>query len=301
MTASAVSSRHADTVRARVDGMLERLVAALPETEVVRASRYLILAGGQRWRGLLAVAAGRIYEPEPERFVLPLACAVEILHAASLVLDDLPSMDNAQTRRGKPCMHRVFPPWVVDMVPAFLVNLAYQVCADNPAPSSERCIQAIRLLGEMSACLARGQELDLALNTRTVPEPELLECYAHKSGALFAAALAGGGILCGAGPADTDALRAAGLRLGQAYQILDDLSELSDPANPGGQDAGKCTAVTLLGAEGARARADQLFTEADRGLDRFGPAAGLLHELLAQVRAILDKSAGPIRAIPGRR
>jgi geranylgeranyl pyrophosphate synthase len=275
-----------DALRDQVERSLELRFAGRPQTEVLRAARYATLPGGHRWRSLLAVAAGRIFQPGPEP-VLPLACALELLHAASLVLDDLPSMDNAQTRRGKPCLHLVFPPWVTDMVPAFLVNMAYHACADNPAAPEERRLRVILLLGEIGESLARGQERDLALARTAVSESALLDCYALKSGSLFAAALAGGGLLTGAGPADAAALRTAGLKLGQAYQYLDDLSDLSDPsdlATPAVPDAGKCTAVTLLGTSGARARAEALLSESLQALDRFGPAADSLRALIRRFR-----------------
>jgi geranylgeranyl diphosphate synthase type II len=206
---------------------------------------------------------------------LPFACGLELLHGASLALDDLPSMDNAPSRRGKPCYHLVFPPWVVALVPPYLVNMAYQMGSDSPLAEG-RGLEALRLLGAMAADLARGQELDLTLDAATATEAALLECYALKSGALFAAALAGGGLLGGAGAADTRALREAGLMLGQAFQILDDLSD--------GPQADRCTVVTRLGSGPARARADGLLEGVFGKLDRFGPAADELRGVIGQVR-----------------
>ncbi len=278
MTLSGTPSDNRAAIRDQVEQMLGQQFDRQPQTEVLRAARYLTLGRGHRWRSLLTVASSHIFQPRDSRIVLPLACALEILHAASLALDDLPSMDNAKTRRGKPCLHLVFPRWVTDMVPAFLVNMAYTVYADNPLASEERRIQGILLLGEMGAKLAQGQELDLALSGSRVSESALLECYALKSGALFAAALAGAGILCGGKATDVAALRESGLTLGQAYQFLDDLSESPD------QDAGKCTAVTLLGLAGARIRAQQLLADAVAPLSRFGPAAQPLCLLIQQLQ-----------------
>lgn len=263
-------------VRSRVERALETAFAVRPQTEILRAARYATQGGGHRWRGLMAVAAGLVFESDAETRVLPLAVALEMMHAASLVLDDLPSMDNAKTRRGKPCVHLVFPRWVVDMLPAFLVNLAYHVATDNsPLPADCR-IRSLLLLGEMGAGLAQGQELDLALIQAPVSESILLECYAHKSGSLFAAALSGGGLLCGAGPSDAAALRAAGLKLGQAYQILDDMAD-------GKEEFGKCTAYSVLGPVAARARAEQLLAEVSQLLVRFDFAATQLRGLLDQI------------------
>lgn len=265
-------------MRRRLEQALEDGFAARPPMEVLRAARHVVQGGGHRWRGLLAVAAGSIFRADAQTCALPLAVALELMHAASLTLDDLPSMDNAKTRRGQPCVHLDFPRWVVDLLPAFLVNWAYQVLADDSAAPETSRIRCLVLLGEMGADLARGQELDLALATAPVAESALLECYALKSGSLFAAALAGGGLLCGAGPADAQALREAGLKLGQAYQILDDLAD-------GHEEPGKCTALTVFGREGARIRAERLLAEAVRLLDRFGPAADRLRGMLGEIRA----------------
>jgi len=98
-------------VRRAVEDFLQEVFADVPATEVAEAARYAALGGGHRWRALVAVAAGKIFRDDALQLVLPAACGVELAHAASLVLDDLPSMDDACVRRGKPCTHRAFPAW----------------------------------------------------------------------------------------------------------------------------------------------------------------------------------------------
>lgn len=284
MNAPSPKSDGSADVRRHIEQVLEEAFAACPPTEVVRAARYATLGGGQRWRGRMAVAAGAIFRADADEIVLPLAAALELLQTASLTLDDLPSMDNAVTRRGRACVHLVFPDWVVDLLPAFLVNLAYHVVAGHAAVPEDGRIRALLLLGEMGTRLAHGQELDLALARASVSEAELLECYALKSGSLFAAALGGGALLCGAGEADVAALRAAGLKLGQAYQILDDVAD-GPEEDSAYKDAGRVTAYSLFGPAAARACAEKLLEEVLRMLDRLGPAAGRLRELLDQIRA----------------
>ena len=279
--ASASPDWSADVCR-RIEQSLESAFAACPPTEVVRAARYATLGGGHRWRGRMAVAAGAIFRAEAEAIVLPLAAALEMLQTASLVLDDLPSMDKAVTRRGRACVHLVFSDWAVDLLPAFLVNLAYRVVLEQPSAPEGCRIRALVLLGETGTRLAQGQELDLALARKSASEAELLDCYALKSGSLFAAALAGGAVLCGAGADDVAALRETGLKLGQAYQILDDVAD-GPEEDSAYKDAGRVTAYSLLGPAAARARAEKLLEEAARMLDRFGPAAGSLRELLGQI------------------
>ncbi len=270
-------------MRQHIEPALAAALAALPPTELLSAARYVVLGGGHRWRGLLAVAAGLIFDPGAEARALPLAAALELMHAASLVLDDLPSMDNALTRRGKACVHLVFPEWVVDMLPAYLVNRAYQLVAAAAGVPAECRIRTLQLMGEMGVCLARGQELDLALAQKSAAETELLECYALKSGALFAEALAGGALLCGAGEDKAAALQAAGVKLGQAYQILDDLAD-GPEADSEYRDAGRQTAYTLWGPAEARHRAAGLLEDVHQILGRFGSAAGRLREVLDEIR-----------------
>lgn len=275
-----------DATRSRIEKALETAYAARPATEVVRAARYVTLGGGHRWRSLMAVAAGMVFRKNAETCALPLAAALEMMHAASLVLDDLPSMDNAATRRGKACVHVVFPQWVVDLLPAYLVNLAYHVAAENPTVPAECLVRSLTLLGQMGEDLARGQELDLALAGRKATAEEWLECYALKSGSLFAAALAGGALLCGGNDAAAQNFRRAGIQLGQAYQILDDIADGPEEGSEY-KGAGRCTTYSLWGAGDARRRAENLLAQVDTMLGRYGPASGRLQELLNQVAGFL--------------
>ena len=288
MNGSAPQAAWTGAMRRRIGLALEAAFAARPQTEVLRAARYVTQGAGHRWRGLAAVAAGGLFRGDAEACALPLAAALEMMHAASLALDDLPSMDGARTRRGKACAHRAFAGWTMDLLPAYLVNLAYHVAADNPLAPEACRIRSLVALGEMGTRLACGQEGDLALARERVSGDELLACYALKSGAPFAAALEGGALLCGAGPSDAAALREAGVELGQAYQILDDMAD-------GPEEAGRCTALTLFGAEGARARAERLLAEAEARLGRFGAAAGRLREVLGE---ILPRAGAPGRQRP---
>ena len=266
-------------LRPEIDRLLEEVFAALPQTEVVRAARYVVQGAGHRWRGLMAVAAGLMFRPDAETCALPLAAALEVVHSASLVLDDLPSMDHSAMRRGRPCVHLAYPPWVVDLLPAFMVNLAYRTVAECSGVPEGCRLRALTWMAEMATGMAYGQELDLRLARSSASVAELMECHALKSGSLFVAALAGGGIWCGAGPEEAQVLREAGLKLGQAYQILDDISD-------GGAEEEKCTALSLLGPEEALARGKRLRREAMDLLGHFGPRAdrlcGLIGEMMEQ-------------------
>jgi geranylgeranyl diphosphate synthase type II len=147
--------------RRAVEDFLTRLFAETADTEVVRAACYAVLGGGHRWRALVAVAAGRIFRDDALELVLPAACGVELAHAASLVLDDLPSLDDTAIRRGKPCTHRAFPAWAADMTPVFLVTLAYRISLDIPAVPAAARIKAALELSDVGMMMIRGQVHDL--------------------------------------------------------------------------------------------------------------------------------------------
>lgn len=273
-------------VRASIEKAIEDVFARLPETAVSQAAKYAVLNGGQRWRGVLMAAAGRIFDDRAEQICLPSACGAEFAHAASLVLDDLPSMDNARLRRGRPCVHCVFPAWAVDMVPAFLIALAYAVSLDNPRVSYEARVIAALDLGRAGLRMTHGQALDLTDLDHTPSVDRLLECYRLKTGTLCASAAKVGAIECGAPSGDADLLETCGMHLGVAYQLLDDLADrtasLEEMGKCPGMDAAKRTAVDLFGVDGVKRKVAEFKQEALRQLEQFGARAGLLRELITQ-------------------
>ncbi len=137
-------------MRRAVEAFLDATFNEPPTARSPAAARYAVGGPAHRWRAIVAVASGRIFRDDALALVLPSACGVELAHAASLVLDDQPSMDDAKVRRGKPCTHHAFPSWAVDMAPVFLVTLAYRISLDNPARASS-------LQPTCSASMARGR------------------------------------------------------------------------------------------------------------------------------------------------
>jgi geranylgeranyl diphosphate synthase type II len=234
---------------------------------------------------VLAIAAGRIFDRRAMELSLPGACGAELAHAASVVLDDLPSMDNARLRRGRPCVHLVFPRWAVDMVPAFLIALAYQVSLENPRVSHKRRVTAAVELSRAGLQMTQGQAMDLNAACRGDRSADcLLECYRLKTGALFAATAKAGAILCGAHSEDAARIEILGMNLGVAYQILDDLADITATLEEMGKsprmDVSKITAVDLFGVNGAKQKAKDLKETALAQLDRFGTEARPLRELI---------------------
>ncbi|HHZ10748.1 MAG TPA: hypothetical protein GX405_18415 [Rhizobiales bacterium] len=274
-------------VRRAVEEFLERTFLGLEPSAVVDCARYVALGGGHRWRAIVAVAAGRVFDEDAMAIGLPGACAVELAHAASLVLDDLPSMDDAQMRRGKPCVHLVFPRWAVDMTPVLLLTTAYAVSLANERAAHEARITSALLLSRTGQSMISGQARDVTqIFPEDAPERRLLECYTLKSGLLYAAAAKAGAILCGADEDDAEKIGRAGLNLGLSYQLMDDVADVAastaEVGKTTGRDAGKWTAVDWLGVEGARREADRFRDRGLAELDGFGPRADFLRSLVME-------------------
>lgn len=275
-------------VRGAVEDFLQRVFADVPATEVANAARYAVLGGGHRWCALVAVAAGRIFRDDAMHLVLPAACGVELAHAASLVLDDLPSMDDACLRRGKPCTHRTFPRWAADMAPVFMVTLAYQISLDNPSVPTCARVKAALDLSRAGFAMIRGQVHDMRqdLDGGTTEEGRLMRCYLLKSAALYGAATKMGGILTGAADNEAAKLEAAGTDPGFSYQFLDDVADVvagvAEVGKERGMDSGKLTAVDLFGVDGARRKASEFQARSLSHLQRFGAEADWLRQLVTE-------------------
>lgn len=275
-------------VRFAVEDYLTSAFDGFPDTEVARAARYAAVGGGHRWRALVAIAAGSIFRDDALRIVLPSACGIELAHAASMVLDDMPSMDDAKVRRGKACTHLAFFPWAADMAPVFMVTLAYRISLENElAPPAARVAAALEV-SQAGLAMIEGQVHDMrqALDGAASQEERWLRCYRLKSAALYGAAAKIGGVLTGASEAEIGRLGAAGADLGLAYQFLDDVADVeagvAEVGKACGMDEGKLTAVDLFGVKGARERAKAYQDRSLRQLDGFGPEADWLRRLVTE-------------------
>jgi farnesyl diphosphate synthase len=275
--------------RERQQRVEEVLASVLPSPRVgaatlAAAMRHAVLGGGKRLRPLLAYAASELTAADPAQ-VDSRAAAVELIHAYSLVHDDLPCMDDDVLRRGRPTCHVAFGEATALLAGDALQSLAFAVLVDDPAPGgAEACGILAEAAGVMG--MAGGQQLDLDATGR-VPSLDALErMHRMKTGALIGAALRLGA-LCGRCLAGSEAqaldiyARAAGL----AFQVVDDVldAEGSDASlgKTAGKDAArnKATFVTRAGLEQAKRRALELRDEARTALDPFGPAAARLAEL----------------------
>jgi len=282
-------------VQARVEGALERFLpqAAIAPQRLHQAMRYAVLGGGKRIRPLLAFAAGEAAAGDAARAdsarLETIACALECVHAYSLVHDDLPCMDDDVLRRGKPACHVEFDEATALLVGDSLQALAFQLLAEHRVcddPSVQVEMLEILAVACGSRGMAGGQAIDLASVGQTLTVPELEYMHIHKTGALIRASVALGARSSNAlGPAQLERLDHYAKCVGLAFQVVDDvLDQESSTATLGktvGKDAAnnKPTYVSVLGLARAKALAEELRKDAHEALSGLGSAAQRLTEL----------------------
>jgi len=277
-------------IQARVEVALGRL---LPAPEVVpqrlhQAMRYAALGGGKRVRPLLAFAAGDLAAADASRIEI-VACAVECIHAYSLVHDDLPCMDDDVLRRGRPTCHVEYDEATALLVGDSLQAVAFQLLAEHKlAEHAETQLEMLRILA--AACGSRGMAGGQAIDLASVGEPltlaELEHMHMHKTGALIRASVALGA-RCGATLSieELGHLDRYAKLVGLAFQVVDDVLDCEGSTATLGKTAGKDAAahkptyVSVLGVAGARAMAEELRVDAQKALSGFGAKAKRLAAL----------------------
>ena len=268
----------------RIEDVLLRALADEP-ARLGEAMRYAVLDGGKRVRPLLAYAAGEVVAAEPGIVDGP-AAAVEMIHAYSLVHDDLPAMDNDTLRRGKPTCHVAFGDALALLAGDALQARAFGLLGESRiAGAGDACALLANAAG--ASGMAGGQAIDLAATGNSLALAQLTQMHRMKTGALIAAAVQLGA-RCGPAlrPAETAALDEYADAAGLAFQVVDDLLDVEGSAatlgKTAGKDAacGKPTFVSLLGAGKARRHATALCKRAHAALQPFGDAARRLHELV---------------------
>lgn len=249
------------------------------------AMRYATLGGGKRVRPLLAFAAGELTGATPEKLDI-VACAVELIHAYSLVHDDLPCMDDDVLRRGRPTCHVEYDEPTALLVGDSLQTLAFELLASHPL--GDRQLEMIALLAHASGSrgMAGGQAIDLASVGTPLEQPQLELMHALKTGALIRAAVLLGALAGQPLSADERShLDRFAKRAGLLFQVVDDILDCTASTATLGKTAGKDEAadkptyVALLGLEGARSYAEELRTEALAALSLFGERADRLTRL----------------------
>ena len=276
---------------ARADDVLARVLPPedQPPVELHRAMRYAVLGGGKRLRPLLVYAAGTALGASPDRLDAA-AAAVEIIHAYSLVHDDLPAMDDDSLRRGRPTCHVVFGEAMAILAGDALQALAFDVLAHDGALDVDAAVRVEMLRALAVACgshgMAGGQAFDLAAVGRKLIPAELERMHVHKTGALIRASVRLGALAAGCRDAATlDALERYGHAIGLAFQIRDDLLDIEAGTEQLGKTAGKDVAAAkptypaILGVDASREELDRLTHDALESIAPLGERARSLDDL----------------------
>jgi geranylgeranyl diphosphate synthase type II len=274
--------------RLQVEAALRRLHQKGDAPGVAAAIEQSLFAPAKRLRPILSLLVAEVLRGDTEQ-VLPPACAIEMVHTASLILDDLPCMDDAASRRGRPACHIVHGEATAILAAFALQNRAFAILAEGwpGGPGAETRAAVARDLSHAVGLegMIAGQAQDLAGTDRTIDFPTLEFIHSRKTGALFTAAAALGALA--ARPGERAAIISYAKNLGLAFQIVDDLIDVSGAEAEAGKDVGKdlkkTTFVSFSGVEGARDLARELIAAAQEAIAGFGPRAQALRDLARYV------------------
>ncbi len=277
--------------RAAVDGALESMVPrsrAYPP-KVFEAMRYSLFAGGKRVRPVLAIASAEALGVRDAGF-LPIASALELIHTYSLIHDDLPAMDNDDYRRGRPTCHKVYGDAIAILAGDGLLNMAFEALSDPrrlKAVPAKRLVGIIREVSRASGCVGMvgGQVVDMESEGKDVDLATLEYIHTHKTGALIRASVRVGALYAGASETRLRSLTLYGELIGLAFQIADDILDLTGTQEEIGKDVGsdlkkgKTTYPSFYGLEESRRRAREVTDRAVAALRAFDKKADPLREL----------------------
>ena len=262
-----------------------RLVELTPDRDerparLAEAARYALLSPGKRFRPMLTLLTAREFGGDPAE-ALDVACACEMVHAASLILDDLPCMDDAGLRRGRVTTHRAFDEATAILASVGLLNLAYGVVASAQGlPGPLKADLATRLSGAVGfSGLVAGQAMDLENRDRQRASEDLDLLNHRKTGVLMVAAAEAGALIAGASSLAVLGVGEFATHLGLAFQIHDDILDVEGGSELGkdlGKDAGMSTIVSVMGLDAARAARDAHLQASQAGLARAGVGQGIL-------------------------
>ena len=281
-------SRYWSARQKKVDAALNRFLPSLttkPKT-IHEAMRYSIFAGGKRLRPVICLASAEVLRGKPDD-ALPLACAVECIHTYSLIHDDLPSMDNDDFRRGKPTSHKVYGEGIAVLAGDALLTIAFEMAASCKGWSRYSHAAVIHELAVAAGSqkLIAGQVADLEGEGKKINPAELRYIHENKTAALIASSIRLGAMSANATPKQLERLTDFGESLGLAFQVIDDILDVTQTTEKLGKSAGKDVAAqkatypALLGLEKAKKEADRLTARARAALKPFGKDAAPLEAI----------------------
>ena len=266
------TARYLETSREKVDQTLENLmpVEATHPARLVSAMRYSLFAGGKRIRPTLVLAAAGAAGGE-EDTALTTACAVELVHTYSLIHDDLPAMDDDDFRRGRPSCHKAYDEGTAILAGDALLTMAFDLLSVKTSQIDDHL--RLRMVQELSRAagwkgMVGGQQVDMDSEGTEPDLPTLEYIHTHKTGALIRCCLVLGGLSAGADETILKALADYGEKVGLAFQVVDDILDVTATTEEMGKDQGsdaqrgKITYPGLFGLDGARERAFQLVNDA---------------------------------------
>ncbi len=267
---------------------LTKLVSekGLPQDSLYRAAKYSLMAGGKRLRPILAIATAESFGCEPNK-ILNVACALELIHTYSLIHDDLPCMDDDDLRRGKPTLHKVYPEAHAVLAGDYLLTYAFEVISTDEALTDTQKVKLITTLSQNAGGqgMIGGQVMDIEAEDRQIPIEDLQCIHRNKTGAMITASVIFGGIVAGVPEQQLETLKLYGEDIGLAFQIIDDVLDVTQSEEVLGKTAGsditnnKSTYVSLIGLEQAHATAHSLLLSAEERLKTLPITSSILEDL----------------------
>jgi geranylgeranyl diphosphate synthase type II len=277
-----------------VDRGLDRFLpkASAPPATIHKAMRYSLFAGGKRLRPILCLAASEACEGKISA-ALPSACAVECIHTYSLIHDDLPSMDNDDLRRGRATCHKVFGEGIAILAGDALLTIAFEIASQTRTPSRYDLRDFFREIASAAGSrkLIAGQVADLEAEGRKITRAQGRYIHENKTAALLTASVRLGAMAANASAKQLTAITAFGQALGLAFQVIDDILDVTQTSEKLGKSAGKdvtakkATYPAVIGLEKSRAEAKRLTSRADAALANFGRSADKLREIAKHLLA----------------
>jgi geranylgeranyl diphosphate synthase type II len=273
---------------ATIEAALEKFLPgeSTPPASIHRAMRYSVFAGGKRIRPILCYESAKLFSADADA-AIPVGCALEFIHTYSLIHDDLPALDNDDLRRGKATNHKVFGEAIAILAGDALLTLAFQTLANSAIEPARR----VRVISEIAAAagtvngMVGGQVADIEAEKKPADAAMLEYIHRSKTAALICGSIVAGAIAGGAADEDVERLRRFGGQIGWAFQVVDDILDVSESSASLGKTAGKdqaqqkATYPALYGLEKSRAIATDLETKALRKLDVYGARATRLRQL----------------------
>lgn len=279
----------------KVDNTLDILIPAdaAEPNRLYEAIRWSVFGGGKRFRPALVFAVGRTFGAEDEK-LLRTAAAVEMIHAYSLIHDDLPAMDDDDLRRGRATCHIKFDEATAILAGDFLQSLAFKSIAEDATLSSETRLNVLSQIAEGASKMVAGQQLDLDAEGREINAGHIERIHQNKTGALITASACAGAIIGGANGTEMDAIRSYSSKLGLLFQITDDIIDVTQSTDVLGKTAAKdvaankATYVSVYGLERSRELAEKARAEAVTAISDIEHSSKMLRDI---AKFILERTA----------